>query len=135
MRVDPEPWPWPDATREDKDRRVARSYRALCERMIQRFEDGTLNDPSTALAALDQQWVTLQANWVVPQLSMPDLDDQLTVAEVAYWTTRSEQAVRMWFSRARAGRDGVYPIETPQGLRVRWGDVLAYQQRIRLKRN
>lgn len=120
-------WPWPGDSREDKDRRVARSYRALCERIAA----GRVEDPEAALAALDRRWLALSVTWPVPQLTMPNSDDLLTVAEVAYWTTRSETAVRMWFSRARAGGDGVLPIDTPEGLRVRWGDVLAYRQRQR----
>lgn len=112
---------------------MARSYRALCERLCRQFNDGTLDEPEAALAALDSQWVGLQVNWIVPTLAMPGPEDLLTVAEVAYWAGRSENAVRMWFSRARAGRDGVHPIDTSEGLRVVWGDVLAYQKRIRAK--
>lgn len=122
-------WPWPDVTREDRDRRVGRSYRALCERIA----NGQVEDPEAALAALDRQWANYQVTWHVSQLTSPSPDDLLTPGEVAYWTTRSEKAVRMWFTRARNGGDGVHPIRTPEGLRVRWGDVLAYHQRLRNK--
>lgn len=120
-------------------RRVALSYRRLAEQLTELLAEHLPVDHRAleAVADLDRYWQNdNQGNqlWVVPQLAPPGEDDLLTTSEVAAQAYVSPAAVRMWNSRAKQGLDGVRAIDTPDGPRFRWGDVLEYKKRRRARR-
>lgn len=123
----------------ERTRRVALSYRRLAEQLTECLAEYV---PAThpvlgVVANLDCYWQDDQQGnqlWVVPQLAPPGEDDLLTTAEVAAHAYVSPAAVRMWNSRAKQGLDGVRAIDTPDGPRFRWGDVLEYKKRRRARR-
>jgi hypothetical protein len=72
-------------------------------------------------AQLDRTFVSWGERWVVPQLTMFDLDDWLTPAEAAELGGVDTATVRMW--RARGRLDG--HLNSNGDWRYRAGDVIA----------
>lgn len=124
------PWPWPGDSREDKAKRVARSYRALNLRIAQ----GRCEDPAGDLHRLDQHWDELGVHWHMPA---PDLmtdaaehDEWWASRDLAHAIDRDRRDIYNWARaghiRQRTGVDG-----TPE---YNVADVVAYNTKLRERR-
>lgn len=124
------PWPWPeDATREDRAKRVAKTYRGL----LQTFAEG--NDSAAVhLRRLDAHFDDLGVHWVQP--NRPDLladiddDEWWSARDIAHAIDRDRKDIYNW-ARAghieqRAGADG-----TPEYL---VSSVVTYRDSLRARR-
>lgn len=124
------PWPWPGDSREDKAKRVARSYRALAQRIAQ----NRCEDPAGDLHRLDQHWDELDIHWHIPT---PDLitgaaedDEWWTAPDIAAAIDRDRKDIYNW---ARAGhiRQRCGPDGTPE---YSTADVITYNTHLRQRR-
>ncbi len=134
------PWPWPGDSREDKAKRVARSYRGLAQRISQ----NRCEDPAGDLHRLDQHWDELGVHWHMPT---PDLitdaaahDEWWSARDLAHAIDKDRRTIYDW---ARERRDGLGNV-IPAHVRQRTGpggapqysvaDVIAYNNHLRRKR-
>jgi hypothetical protein len=116
-RSGPLAWPWPADTPLDRSRRVAQSYRALAATV----------DPD-GVAALDTWNVDHGQGWVVEQEWDYDENDLWTLDEVAERCHVQIGTVYRWHQR------GLPYTDTPDGLRVRVGDLVTWHRNRRLSR-
>ncbi len=108
-----DPWPWPADTELERARRVARQYREALEHaapaLVRRLD--------ALCAGYGQGWVA-----AAPLAHHPD--ELLTTAEVAELCQVRARTVTKW----RLELDPPLPaIRTPDGVRIRVGDLLAWQ--------
>lgn len=118
------PWPWPeDTSREDKAKRIARSYRAL----VQRIAQSRCDDPAGDLYRLDQEFLELGVNWHMPVVISADPDEWMPAADIAHYISRTPKDIYNWARRGhieqRTSADG-----TPE---YSWQSVLDYAKRRR----
>lgn len=73
-------------------------------------------------AELDAYMVRLGQGWVAPQANPYEDDDLLTTEQVAdFWHVKPRTVAEEW------RRNGLLAINTPDGLRYRYRDVLDFQ--------
>jgi hypothetical protein len=89
------PWPWPEDSREDRIKRVGRSYRDL----ILRITQGRCDDPAGDLHRLDMHWHSYGVHWPVPRTAPADPDDWVTAADAAMYADVAPGTVRKWAQR------------------------------------
>jgi len=105
------PWPWPADTTLDRSRRLA----------VMALEALRVADPAAArrLAA----WATDRGQgWIVPSPWPYTDDDLLTVEQAAEACHIEVRTVYRWHQR------GLAYVDTPDGLRVRAGDLVTFQR-------
>ncbi len=116
-------WPWAADTELERSRRVARWYRDALQ-----LAAGPL------VRRLDDQCNRYGQRWITTGRLAHDPDDLLTAAEVAELCQVRPRTVTKW----RLELDPPLPaIRTPDGIRVRVGDLLAWEaarRRARLAR-
>jgi hypothetical protein len=81
-------WPFPEDTTLERARKIARSYRALA----------MAADP-TACALLDERATERGQGWVVPSVAAWDLDDVVSVPDLAHLVDVPTGTIRSWMSR------------------------------------
>lgn len=100
------PWPYPGATREDKAKQVALSYRGLAARIA----EGRCDNPAGDLYVLDEHWRELGITWHRPQPLPGDPDDWLPAADIAHYIGRTPKDIYNWAHRGhieqRCSADG-----------------------------
>lgn len=116
-RSGPPAWPWPADTPLDRSRRVAQSYRAALARV----------DADTA-AAIDAWAVDHGQGWVVGAVWDYDEHELWTFAEAADRANVQLRTIYAWHQR------GLPYTSTVDGLRIRAGDLVAWQRDRRLAR-
>lgn len=116
-RSGPSAWPWPADTPLDRSRRVAQSYRAVAATV----------DPD-AVAALDAWAADHGQGWVVGQAWDFDENELLTLHEAADRANVQLRTIYAWHQR------GLPYTRTVDGLRIRAGDLVAWQRERRLAR-
>ncbi|MFR9807085.1 helix-turn-helix domain-containing protein [Pseudonocardia sp. RS010] len=116
----PDPWPWPADTPRDRDRRIARAYR------------GALHELHPAVVAhLDQTFRDLGQAWISEEPVAYDLEDLLTPEQVADFAQVARRTVDTW----RLERTPPLPtVRTPDGIRIRFGDLIEWQADRRRRR-
>lgn len=125
------PWPFPeDRTQEDKDRRVARSYRQL----VQSIAQGRCDEPAGDLHRLDQHWIDLGQFWVLPRQAPLDYDDWMCAADIVvafeHRKSLTEGQIRNWAYLKRKGGDGIIEQPGPDGRPTyNVGDIVDYLHR------
>lgn len=90
-----QPWPWPGDSREDKAKRVARSYRQL----VFDISQGRVEDPAGDLYRLDQQWLQYGAFWAVPSQDPYDPSEWVHAADAAHYADVEPGTIRKWAER------------------------------------
>jgi hypothetical protein len=122
------PWPVPGATREEKAKDVARSYRQLA----QKIAAGRSPSPAGELYVLDQHWAEHGVHWLEPVAAdlLSERDEWMTAPDLAHAIDRTRKDLYNWASRGhiqqRTGPDG-----TPE---YNVGSVLDYHHKQRQKR-
>lgn len=110
-------WPWPADTVLDRCRRLLTAYREALLRA----------DPSVC-AQLDEWALEHGQTWVVPS-AWPYADDELlTLTQAAQACHVQVTTVYRWHQR------GLRYIDTPDGARVRAGDLIDFARARRLAR-
>lgn len=113
-------WPWPEDSREDRAKRVARSYRDLLRRIAQ----GDTEDPAGELHRLDTHWQDRGINWLDPDRSPLDTTSWMTAPDLAHYLHRPRRDIYNWARlghiEQRAGPDG--------GPEYSVASVIGYQQ-------
>ncbi|KIU18312.1 hypothetical protein [Mycolicibacterium llatzerense] len=124
------PWPWPGDSREDKAKRVARSYRDLAERLTH----GRVDNPGAELYLLDQYWAEYDVHWQHEERIdiLEDRDDEwMPARDLAHAVDRDRKDIYNWARaghiKQRAGADG-----TPE---YHVGSVKAYVEKLRQRRS
>lgn len=116
----PDPWPWPADTQLERARRVALEYRDVLHRLA-----------PALVARLDEAMTERGQGWVDARPIAHDPDDLLTVAEVAEFSQVEPRTVTAW----RLERTPPLPSKrTPDGIRIRFGDLVAWQADRRRRR-
>lgn len=110
-------WPWPGDSTLDRSRRVAGLYRARLQAL----------DPD-ACAALDAWMAQRGQGWIAPSPWPYTDDDLVTCEQLAHACHVEVRTVYRWHRR------GLPYVDTPDGLRIKIGDVYAFQRRRRLER-
>lgn len=95
------PWPWPEDTREDRTKRVGRSYRDLVLKIAQHRTD----DPAGDLARLDAHWAQYGVNWPVPRIAPMDPDDWVTALDAGMYADVAPGTIRKWAQRGHIRQD------------------------------
>lgn len=122
------PWPFPaDLTREDRAKRVAKSYRGLVFRIAQ----GQCADPAGDLHRLDQEFIDLGINWLVLERNdQLDPEEWMRAPDLAAAIDRSRKDIYNWARlghiEQRAGPDGAPEYSV--------ASVIAYQAKLRQRR-
>ena len=123
MTVALDAWPWPADTELERARRVARQYREALQHVA----------PNLA-RHLDDICTRCGQRWIAAAPVVLDPDELLTTGEVAELRQVRPRTVTKW----RLELNPPLPtISTPDGLRVRVGDLEAWEagrQRARLAR-
>lgn len=119
-------WPWPGDSREDRAKRVARSYRNL----IFEISQGRCADPAGSLHRLDAHWASLGVHWTTPSPYPLEPGDWLSAADMAHAIDRTRKDIYNW-ARAghieqRCGPDGAPEYSVTS--------VLEYQRKLRQRR-
>ena len=117
------PWPWPADTELERARRVARQYREA----LQQAAPALTRQLDALCVRYGQRWIT-----AAPVAHHPD--DLLTVDEVAELRAAAVRTVRKWIYELR---EPLPVVRTPDGVRVRVGDLHAWEaarRRARLAR-
>ena len=100
------PWPWPADSREDRAKRVARSYRQL----IQDIAQHRCPDPAGDLHRLDQRWATYGIHWLLPRPDMLNPDEWMSAPDLAHFIDRTRRDIYNWARLGhidqRTGPDG-----------------------------
>lgn len=112
-----DPWPYPGDSFADRLKRVARLYR-----------DKLDEEAPEACAELDAVVTKLGHGWIKPKLTTFDLDDPLTVDQIADWCGVQPHTVDVWHTR------GLKATQTPDGVRYCMRDVLDYHADLRRRR-
>lgn len=86
-------WPFPEDTTLERARKIARSYRALAMAV----------DP-TGCAQLDERATERGQGWVVPAVASWDLDDVISVLDLAHLVDVPVGTIRSWMSRGELER-------------------------------
>ena len=110
-------WPRPADSPLDRARSIARSYR-----------DALLKVDPSRCYQLDAEAERRGQGWVAPQQAQWELDDLLTADELVDCCCIQPRTIDTWISR------GLKTIETVDGRRFRYGDILDYQAQQRLRR-
>lgn len=117
-RIDP--WPWPADTQLERARRVARAYRDVVAKLA-----------PNVVAQLDAAMAERGQGWVDARPLAHDLDDLLTVEEAAEFSQVRPRTITTW----RLERTPPLPARhTPDGIRIRFGDLVAWQAGRRRRR-
>jgi hypothetical protein len=104
-------WPWPADTPLDRARRVATAAHAA------------LQDADPAAAARLAAWAVEHGQgWLVPTPWPYDDDELITCEQVADACHIEVRTVYRWHQR------GLPYVDTPDGIRVRAGDVPAFEK-------
>ncbi|AEA27897.1 hypothetical protein Psed_5770 [Pseudonocardia dioxanivorans CB1190] len=115
-----DPWPWPADTQLDRARRVARDYREALAQVA-----------PTLAARLDDITARRGQGWIAARPVAHDPDDLLTVEEVAEFCQVAVRTVTTW----RLERTPPLPGKrTADGIRIRFGDLVAWQAARRRRR-
>lgn len=119
--IRPDPWPFPADTQLERARRVAREYRNVLLAFA----------PAPMVARLDALMAERGQGWVDARPLAHDPDDLLTVDEVAEFSQVAPRTVTTW----RLERIPPLPTtHTPDGIRIRFGDLVAWQAARRRRR-
>lgn len=110
-------WPWPADTVLDRSRRLLQSYRAALGESAPLVRE-----------RLDTWAVEHGEGWVVPSPLVFLADDLLTVDEVATYASVKRRTVYRWHEL------GLPWTHTPDGIRVRAGDLLTWERERRQRR-
>lgn len=110
-------WPWPADTTLDRSRRVAGIYRAALEAV----------EPSEC-AQLDVWAIAYGQGWVAPSAWPYGEDDLLTPQQVADACHIQLRTVYRWHLR------GLRYTDTPDGIRIRGGDLTDWHRQRRQDR-
>lgn len=119
-------WRFPGDSREDRAKRVALSYRHLCEEAAA----GRVEDMGESLHRLDWAWRDYGVNWHVPSPAPLDIEEWKDATEMAHFADCTPRNIRDWHYRghitSRTAVDGtpVYNV----------GEVIQYMARQRKAR-
>jgi hypothetical protein len=118
----------PGESREDRAKRVAKSYRQLVVDLAQH----RYLDPAHELARLDQRWAAEDVHWQIPGGAdlLSDPEEWLSAPDLAHALGRTRKDIYNWARRGqieqRVGADG--------GPEYLIGSVIAYQARLFARR-
>lgn len=100
------PWPWPGETRDQRAKRVARSYRDL----VQDIAQGRCTDPAGELHRLDMHWQQFGIRWLIPDRKPIDINGWMTAPDLAQYLDRTRKDIYNWARlghiEQRASADG-----------------------------
>ncbi|WP_458317125.1 hypothetical protein [Mycolicibacterium brisbanense] len=120
-------WAWPGDSREDRAKRIARSYRELIFDITQ----GRIADPAGALHRLDRQWMSYGVNWHMPQRTPLDPEEWMSAPDLANAIGRTRRDIYNWARLGhiehRCGPDGAPEYSV--------GSVISYQAQLRQRRS
>ncbi len=103
-------WPWPADTALDRREAIARAYRVALRRVDQAAADH-----------LDGIAVAVGQSWILSTRRALPADELLDTAAVADHFDVTARLVDQW-----RDRDGLRAVRTADGVRYRYGDVVAF---------
>ncbi|MFC5993536.1 helix-turn-helix domain-containing protein [Pseudonocardia hispaniensis] len=113
-------WPWPADTELERARRVARDYRDALRAVRPDLADH-----------LDAQFQAVGQGWVNAEPAALDPDELLTAEQAAELAQVAVRTITTW----RLERTPPLPsVRTPDGIRIRVGDLIAWQAARRRRR-
>lgn len=117
-RRPPEEWPWPTDSPLQRRERIAQAYRDALHRAAPEMAE-----------LLDGRCTAWGQTWVLGTRQQLPEDELLTTAQVAELWNVAPRSVDQW-----RHRDGLPFTETADGVRIRYGDAVAFHQARRAAR-
>ena len=123
------PWPWPQDSREDRAKRVARSYRNALEDIARGRHDtnGLPPDAAGDLYRLDVYWARYGIHWTTRRADLTlDPDDWMSAPDLAHALDRTRKDIYNW---ARLGH--IQQRTAPDGApEYSVASVINYQRKL-----